>query len=149
MPRIVISHYSFSFPDRYQPGHRLTPEEALALNQLLGENIRNNVDQWVGAAPAGILSVEDLEALQHRIADYAEGYQFSGRTAVYRPSGLERELAQVAGEKLTQTGLVPGDDGWEAGLTELEGDQEVQQEARKRLEVKRDVARASLVELGL
>lgn len=102
MITIRIRHQSFTFPVRYVPGHVLSESEATALNGLLAENVRNNVDQWVirELDGDGGLSPITHAALQVRIAEYAGHYQFGrGRIALAGqpgPGALEAEIERLA-----------------------------------------------------
>ena len=102
--QIRIRGLTFTIPSRFAPGHVLSDAEALALNGVLAENIRNNVDQWV----RGDEGSEAHAALAARVARYAEDYQFSGRPRPTSLSPLEKMAQQVAARALG--GSIRGDE---------------------------------------
>jgi hypothetical protein len=153
MLTITIQEYTFFFPPRAQEGHVLTADEAVALNQIYSENIRNNVDQWVQLAVAQsstpLLSPEDCEALQQRIAEYAQNYQFTPRAGGQRLGPLELALRSAAAEHAVQKGVFPGDDDWEEKILTARGLPEVQASARQLLLARRKTAQVAAEALDL
>ena len=104
---LVIQGLTFSYSARYAEGHPLTQVEANALNQLMGENLRNNfasqIKKAVDAQPkdeAGNpvpLSPDQIAKLQSDFAAYAASYEFSaarGPRSVVDP--VEREARKMA-----------------------------------------------------
>lgn len=87
----------FVISDPYGVGHRLSANEAQALNALRTENVRNNVTKFVDEALAGRVAItaEEEAKLQARIDAYASGYDFPLRRA---DRGLESPQALLARE---------------------------------------------------
>ena len=76
---ITIAGQTFIVPRPYSEGHQLLANEAAALNQVFGENLRNNFASTVKSAiEAGTF---DLDALQDALSDYAHTYEFGVRKA--------------------------------------------------------------------
>lgn len=154
MPPITIRirQYAFQFPSRYREGTVLTIGEAKALNQLLAENIRNNVDQWVTKAeaelPVGELIPQAIHsALQNKIASYAMKYEFRAREAKNKPGLIEIEARELAEQEARQLGRGPDQEDWELVVTELMSLPKIQDEARHRAKAKREIAQQMLNEL--
>lgn len=157
--RIKIKQYSFEISSPFAEGSVLTQAEAQALNALRAENIRNNmsrvVERETAAIPeGGLLSTDAVAGLQAQITRYDERYKFPLRFAA-EPSGgaIEAEARNVAeerlaiGERQTGYGLNPLQRIKE--LTKLAGTDEVQAEARRRLEARASVSARALSELEL
>lgn len=93
---IVIQGLTFPVNPSYAEGHVLTAVEAAALNQLRGENLRNNFAKTVkdakeAAEKAG--TPLDTDALQAKFAEYERSYMFAGKRSGTRapadPVGAE------------------------------------------------------------
>ena len=109
--KLHIYTYDFTIPSRYVAGHILNEGEAKALDQLMLENIRNNVAPWVRQAEAnagGILPLDLHEALQVRIHDYADAYQFQVRTRTRPISAIEAAIDELASTQAEREGNVQG-----------------------------------------
>lgn len=94
---ITIAGLQFQYPRPYSAGHELTEGEASALNQVFGENLRNNFATKIRGMiedhkkanqipeeeelSAGVL---DKDTLDNEFADYAAKYEFGVRSG---PSG--------------------------------------------------------------
>jgi thioesterase domain-containing protein len=114
----------------------LNEAEAQALNQLLAENIRNNVYPSV-SKKMETASREAFVECQQAIGEYAKRYKFKTRAMVEpKMSPMEQELRAVAREALA--GLE-----WhqiEDQIDELMGTEQVWEEAKRRLNVLKNVA---------
>lgn len=155
-----IRGHHFTIPKRYQPGHSLTPGEAQALNQLMTENVRNNLDQEVIRAiqaqgqidEAALLPAAIHLELQARIEAYAERYQFELRPESRgRKSALELEIEAEANDRAVQEAQASGrelnDPVIQAMINAWLVDPGVHETARSRLETRRKVALESLEDL--
>lgn len=126
---ITIQGHEFTAPSPYTEGYTLKPNEASALNQVLGENLRNN---FAGKVKAAMEEAQknggqvDLTALQTEFDAYAAEYEFGARRSGGGGGGLPkdpvermahtiarekiREMAKSKGKKLSPeqiAGLVP------------------------------------------
>lgn len=77
MPQITISGHPFEVADRYAEGHTLTANEALALNQMRRENIRNNTAKKVKEFVDGGGNAADFQA---QLDEITAAYEFGART---------------------------------------------------------------------
>lgn len=95
---ITIQGLDFSFIPRYSAGHVLTENEASALNQVLGENLRNNFASKVRKAKeeAGEGNTPDTDALQEELDAYAAEYQFGVRKAAAPKDPVEAKARSMA-----------------------------------------------------
>lgn len=98
---LTIQELTFAAPTPYTEGHVLTANEALALNQTLLENLRNNFASTVKAAREEAATnggVVDEEALQVKFDEYAAEYEFGARRIGARSSvdPVEREAIKIA-----------------------------------------------------
>lgn len=99
---ITIQGLAFAIADRYEAGHTLTDNEAVALNRVRAENIRNNMAKTVNEAKEATGKESptaedvDMKALQKAVDEYAAGYEFGVRTA--RTSGGD-PIKRLAMEK--------------------------------------------------
>lgn len=95
---ITISGLPFQYPRPYAVGHVLTEGEASALNQVFGENLRNNFAARIRGMiedhkkANGIPEEEDLSAgvldkdsLDSEFAEYATKYEFGVRSGASGP----------------------------------------------------------------
>lgn len=101
---ITIAGQTFSIPRPYTEGHVLLLNEAAALNQVFGENLRNNFASTVkNAVEAGTF---DAAALQVALDEYAHSYEFGVRKAreggsVRAPKDpVEAEAMSIAKDKV-------------------------------------------------
>jgi hypothetical protein len=144
-----IRGHAFQVRPRYQAGEALlTPAEAQAFNQLMLENIRNNVAEWVQQAlgQERVLGAQAHQELQARINDYASGYQFTFRVESHSRKGpLEIEIDLVAQEWAALQGGEPETQMEE--IARLRGSPEVHEEAKRRIDLRAKTARAALAEL--
>lgn len=99
---ITIQGVSFEVTAPYAAGHVVTEAEALALNQVRAENIRNNKARAVKAAKeehGDELPSDILKALAAEVSEYDKNYEFTiasvggGRTPV---DPVEREAVKIA-----------------------------------------------------
>lgn len=107
---LTIQGMTFSAPAPYVWGHVLTANEAIVLNQVLGENLRNNFASQIKAhreaagKEAGLedpstyqLTDADIEALKAKFDEYAGAYQFNGKRAARQPvDPVAREARKLA-----------------------------------------------------
>lgn len=106
--RITIQGLTFALAAVFSAGHKLTENEATALDGLRAENIRNNFSTTVkkakeAAAEANGVDVKevtadmlDTDALEAQLAEYAEGYQFGVRTGGRTTDPVERIARDIA-----------------------------------------------------
>jgi hypothetical protein len=145
-----IRGHAFQVRPRYEAGQELTLDggEAQAFNQLMLENIRNNVAEWVQQAlgQERVLGAQVHSELQARISDYASGYQFTLRPESHSRKGpLEIEIDLVAQEWAAHQGGEPEVQMEE--IARLRGLAEVHEEAKRRIDLRAKTARAALAEL--
>jgi hypothetical protein len=97
---IRIQQHDFFIDQRYNAGHVLSEGEAQALNQIFAENIRNNVFAWVTRtmeeSKSQLLTLEQHNDLQSKIARYAEAYRFRTRERRRPPSPIEAAADEIA-----------------------------------------------------
>lgn len=102
---ITIKGHQFNVSAPYAEGHTLTKAEASALNQLRGENLRNNFATEVekakekAKAESGSedLSDEVIATLQTSLNDYDAKYEFRGKGAARAPvDPVLREATKLA-----------------------------------------------------
>lgn len=156
MSRIRIKQSSFSFPDHFALGHRLSQAEAQALNSLLAENVRNNTARWVADAyaelPDGAMLPDAAHArLQAKIAEYARDYHFADRAQVPRATALELETHAVAEERVRARwragGETPEGPEFLAMVEAEEGLPAIAALARERVATRQRIAARALEEL--
>jgi len=91
--KITISEKSFNVPTPFSEGHKCTAGEASALNQTLGENVRNNMAKAVKVA------VEkgefDQAKAQAAIDEHVKNYEFGQRRAS-TVDPVEKEALDIA-----------------------------------------------------
>lgn len=152
MPLVVrVLQHDFPIERQYHEGHTLTAGEAMAMNQLLVENIRNNVYGWVvrEARGSSILTSEQHADLTARISSYANKYQFKARPRYVPPSPLEaaiRELARLHAETWgNQNGHDPNSSEVYNRYVELRTDPVIQNEARQLVLRRESIANTALV----
>lgn len=101
---LTIQGHQFSAPAPYAQGHVLTENEAKVMNQVLGENLRNNFAARVraareaaGLAADGELDTAQMDALQTEFNDYADKYEFAGKRSPRAPvDPVGREAHKIA-----------------------------------------------------
>jgi hypothetical protein len=119
---ITIQGLSFTIPSPYSEGHVLTANEAIELNRVFGENVRNNQSQLVKAAKdkaladaktaaeadgaeaptEAELSADTISDLAAKIGEYAGTYTFQGKRTVRAPADpVEAETHKLAKEMIT------------------------------------------------
>lgn len=153
--QIRIKQYSFSLPDIYAPGHVLTESEAIALNGLRAENIRNNfVKKWpklTAETESRLLTADELAGLQGELSAQASRYRFAERNGGRRQQGglaiMIKAVAEEFAWEIHQREVVQTQAGWETLLEKFLLDPAVQAEARKRWEEKERVTSAGLEDL--
>lgn len=114
MSFIVAQHYQFPIRDPFKEGHVLTETEANVLNWHRARLIQKIVLKWVtevidkaiennGGDPNTILSVEEVDMLTQRIADFDYDYKLS-KAKEPRTSILEYNLDLLASNFLYRNG---------------------------------------------
>lgn len=97
---INIQGITFTAPAPYAEGHVVTQAEAVTLNQVYAENLRNNFAKRVktakDAAGEGELTAEQVEGLRQEFTTYAEGYQFHGKRSSRVIDPVEKETRKIA-----------------------------------------------------
>lgn len=145
--QIKIYNTIFSIPDIYSPGHVLSAREADALNRLRAENIRNNVRDFV-ARELGEEAGYSQPALQARITAYAERYKFGPVNSKELASPVDLIARQLARERvnadLASQGLDLSMTEVNQLVSELADSDELQAEARQRVDRLGSLAEASL-----
>ena len=155
--KIRIGPYSFEIGEPYHAGHPLTPDEARALNALRAENIRNNFSRQIKREESRqrveVLDAEALAALRALLVEYEAGYRFSApKTATRQYTGkLEREVESVARERVEiearRAGRELSREEFETAVLDSMLLPAVQEEARRRVEARMQIAHSSLQEL--
>jgi hypothetical protein len=138
---VTIANHTFTVPAPYADGHVLSANEAAALNQLLGENIRNNMASAVKLALDGAPAVEGKDgkpgkdavppthdsaaAFQPEIDKYVAGYEFGvGSVRVTDP--VEKETialaTQIVKDALAKKGLKQDKESVDRYVQQILGD---------------------------
>lgn len=149
----LISHYTFSIQDKYSEGHRVTRAEALALNRVRTENVRELARrEWKirGLADReGLVSGSELRLFQAVVEDIDLRYSFrESEPRRARSGSLEAEIDGLARAKAEEWLNAGGEDeGFDQEVERLKGDPEVIREAGERFERKLFVAKQSIGEL--
>lgn len=149
---ISIQGLTFQAPQPYAAGHVLTDNEALALNTLLAENLRNNFTRKVKAKSNGgtrDLTTEDKGVLESEFEEYATTYRL-GVAASPSRDPVEREARRLATslvrEWLNKRGVARGDitdEAFEAHIARIATLPATVAEATRRVEAsKRELAGA-------
>jgi len=103
---ITIQGLIFKAPAPYVEGHVLTGNEANALNQTFGENLRNNFAKRVSeakeAAGEAGLSEATVAKLHSDFAAYAEGYEFGTRRQSTPKDPVMAEAMKLARAKIVE-----------------------------------------------
>ncbi len=107
-PSLTIQGLIFAFSSPYSEGHTLNANEASAMNNLRGENLRNNFAAKIKALlepkdgpkrSAGDLTEEEKATLQAQFAAYDAEYVLSGKRVAKAPvDPVEREATRMAKE---------------------------------------------------
>jgi hypothetical protein len=92
---VTIGGERFVMPSPYAAGHVCTEGEAHALNQTLGENVRNNLS---GKAKEGKLTQADVDA-------YISSYQFGANGGGFTANPVESMALAIARKKINKKGL--------------------------------------------
>lgn len=157
--KIRIGQYFFVVGSPFQAGHRLSQNEADALNGLRGENIRNNVKKVVDKAtealpPGEILTSADLSDLQDQVSEYARTYAFGEKREPkggIRKTAFEQELRAVASERVAiqarQLGIELSAAGTEDAIEQQMKLAPVIDEARQRVAERTKLSRDALADL--
>lgn len=100
--QITIQGLTFNTPRPYAEGYTLKSNEADALNNLLGENLRNNFRQRVlDAKEKGELDHAALQAeFDAKAAEYEFGARRGGGGTAQPKDPVEREAYAIAREKI-------------------------------------------------
>lgn len=101
---ITIQGIQFAAPAPYAEGHVLSQNEAAQLNQVLGENLRNNFASHIkkfrkdaGLEDEGELADDQIATLQSAFNDYAANYEFNGKRQSRAPvDPIARECHKIA-----------------------------------------------------
>lgn len=159
--RQTISFYGMAFdaPAPYHEGHVLTANEAVALNQTFGENLRNNFARQVknavefaresarasGGPEPEELPPEVLEKLRSDFAEYASNYTFSTRPPKVISDPSEHEAIRLAKIILkTQDSSLTAAEISERVDDLLEARPEIREEAKRRMSVVQSLAQQTL-----
>lgn len=152
---VHIRQHQFTITREYQAGHVCSADEAMALNQMMIEKVRNNVAPWVAkeTAKSRILTAEQHSWLQQAINNYADKFRFKAR-AGYRPTApLEsatRELAGLEAETWGhQNGFAPRSPEVTAKFQELCDSPVMQDRARDLIRSRQLIAGDLIEDLGI
>lgn len=148
---ITVQGVPLSVPAPFQEGHKVTANEAQALNQLLSENVRNNFANTVKKAKEA--GDADPQKLQPQLDEYVQGYEFGARGGGgQRLDPVEREARGIASEAV-RTALrgkgysVDGENGiGKAKFKELVAQYAQKDEVRKEAQRRVDAAKAITAE---
>lgn len=153
MRQIRISQYQFEISEPFQEGHQLSSQEALALNALRAENIRNLLAHKVRAAveEAGgkLLGQAALAALREEASKLDRDYRFGNRRTVPRQGAIEREAKVIARSLLlsSKEGRDLEGEDLDRAIERASKMEDILAEARQRLEEQAQIANATLAEL--
>jgi len=155
--QITIQGHEFTAPAPYAEGHQLNEAEAKTLNQVLGENLRNNFASRVKSAmeAEGGMTEAKLAELREAFVTYAEEYEFQGKRQARQPADpVAKEAQKMAREailmKLKEQGKKQSDlaDGvLDTLVKQLGAREDYMAEARKRIEQVKSMALGSLDEI--
>lgn len=156
---LTIKGHTFQYPTPFKAGHALTENEASVLNQVLGENLRNNFASTVSEAIEAAKKdgkEADLASLQKDFDLYIAEYEFGVRTGggfVGDPVAREgREIAKtIAKELLKKAGHKLSDvpkETWDATIAKILAHPNYKDKipamAKKRVEEKNSLAASGL-----
>lgn len=135
---VTIQGLKFTVPQPFETGHVCNVNEAMALNQTLAENIRNNFAARLKAneeKPENEREVLDQAALDEYVADYEFGVR---RSAEARLSPDEREARNIARDVIkaqlkAKNMSAPDKVTMENWIKELAGQEQVLKAARRRV----------------
>lgn len=99
-----IQGETFSIPAPYDEGHTLNANEAMALNQLLKENVRNNFATRVKKAKEE--GAFDPKQMQQDLEQYVSEYEFGvrrGGGGAQPVDPIEKEALNIAKDKVKQS----------------------------------------------
>lgn len=156
MPMIRCQAYQFQISDPFQAGHSLSEAEAIALNGLRAENIRNNLASQVAKAtanlPAGtLLGQDELQTLAELAAKYDSEYEFGPKRRYTRQGPIEAEAKQIARARVVaaarQAGTTLSQDELIVQIERLAQADDVLVEARQRVQDSQQIASAALESL--
>lgn len=135
--KLKILGQEFSVPPAYSPGHQLTPAEAQALEGLRLDRIREQLSKSQrNGAPR--LTQPEVEAFAR-----AWNFEFRPETA-WRRDEVDREARGLAELRAAGSGLTPGDLEWEQQVARLAADSELREQARARVEARRELLREQM-----
>jgi hypothetical protein len=107
---ITIKDLKFTAPAPYAEGHVCTAGEASALNQVYGENLRNNFakrvstakENWEKENPGQPIADHIVAELQTQFSAYAAEYEFHGKRRSTRGpvDPVEKEAFKLAKERI-------------------------------------------------
>jgi hypothetical protein len=150
--QIRLRQYSFFVSSPFKAGHRLTAEEARALNWTRAEQIKNNMRRHIDSATRELTDGEllpdsSIAKLQARVDLLDQGHQFRQSDAAEEAElgALEVEALRVAEERLPAP--APEGERFELMVRLLASQPEVQEEARLRLQLRSQEANRLLEEL--
>lgn len=158
---LVIQGIEFQVPQPYAAEHVMTGPEAVALNQVFAENMRNNfaprVKKAIEEAPEKSALNVDLVKLQKDFLGYCKIYEFGvRRTRSTAPSdpveaealtlaiGVIKAAARAAGQKAL---LADKDAINDLAKKLIERDPQYRESAVKRIEAQRAVGAQALEDL--
>lgn len=108
---IIVKGISFVYSTPYAAGHSLTEGEAHQLNQVRGENLRNNFASKVKAKldeaekEGRSLTDEETAALQAEFATYDSQYAFTGKRIARGPQDPVKAKARKMARETIEAAL--------------------------------------------
>lgn len=156
--QIQIHSHEFILAEPYLEGHPLSAAEAKALNVLRSERIRNIALRHLAgleknALPGQPLTQQAIAEFRARVDWLNSNFTFTTKGNSRQPSATyDQELREVAGEKAREffrpTGGKPSQSDWTAKFNELLVSAEVEEETRKRLALREEIALKALEDLA-
>lgn len=146
MTQIRIHSHSFQLSDPYTSGRPVGPEELFQLDRLRAENIRNNLAKQMDKEGKWPLRGRDLEAFEEKVRQADETYRFPKQgSRADRKGQFDKELEAVAKDlawqSLREQGILdPSKQEIQIRVSQLVTQDEIQAEARRRLEAKKEAA---------
>lgn len=148
---LTIQGITFVAPAPYAEGHTLNGAEASALNQLFGENLRNNFSAVIKSAKDKLgdraFSEAEIEDLRSRFNAYSDEYEFQGRRQrAAQADPVMREAKKLARVKLDEALRARGSDkkeieNYEALVMQIvENTPAIREEAARRVEASKALA---------
>lgn len=171
---IKIQGIEFTADMPYKEGHVLSKAESSVLNQVYGENLRNNfaprikkakeealaarTKEWQDAGGGGTaptdesIAADKLSALRTEFEAYESEYEFNGRRSTRVGNPVEREAMKMARAKILERmkeknidpKTYPAEKMVELIGQLLEKNPKIREEAQRRVQAQKDIAEESM-----